>query len=183
MSQSSVLPLPVRTLRVGLIQALDGIRMTRALSIILCLALASCARGPGTSTDASASPSVSFELTPSQMKAMEAKARAGNVEAMLTIAAHFDFGVSEPDKAIPCLELAVARGDVSAMRGLAIHLSTSRVALDCRRAEELFLRAIKESRSAKTRTKNAASLEHLRRGLGAGHCGPYFHARKSAASV
>lgn len=143
--------------------------------VFLCLfALAACSRSPEFNEQQSSavaeSPAGSMYLDEARMVDMQTRARNGDVDAMRAIAAHYDFGVSDPDKAIPWLEMAVNHGSAAAMRGLAIHLAVKGGEKNCRHAEELFLRALRESKDVKEKEKIRTSYEHFRQGVGAGRC-------------
>lgn len=110
-------------------------------------------------------------LDPVKMSGMEARAKSGDVDAMRAIAHHYDFVVSDSEKAIPWLEMAVEHGDASAMRGLAIHLAVKGGDANCRRAEELLKQAIREAKDSSVEMKARMSYKHMLEGNGAGNCG------------
>jgi hypothetical protein len=85
---------------------------------------------------------------------------------MRAIAWHYDFEASAPEKAVPWLEMAVAHGSSRAMRGLAIHLSTTGGVQNCRRAETLLLRSIQRPEDQMAKESSERSLAHLRAGAG-----------------
>lgn len=137
------------------------------------LVISSCSRAPGVSNHSS--PENGSESTMildgAHLKEMETRARSGDVDAMRAVAAHYDFARSDPERAIPWLEMAVEHGSVPAMRGLAIHLAVKGGEDNCTRAEQLFVRALRESDDPKEQDKIRMSYKHFQDGAGAGRCG------------
>lgn len=135
------------------------------------IALAGCSQTPSAPTT-SASPSMSTYLDDAQLREMQRLAKQGDVDAMHRVAAHYDFGVSRPEEAIYWLEMAAANGSPAAMKALAMHLSVRAKGDDCRRADELFRKALATSVEANERAKIDKSYAAFQRGEAAGQCGP-----------
>ncbi len=149
--------------------------MVRSLILLFALlGLSSCSPSADGGGDLSASSDTSMFLDDSRLREMEARAKSGDIDAMRAIAAHYDFAVSAPDKAVPWLEMAVVRGSSKAMRGLAIHLAVTGGEQNCRRAEALLLNAIRQPDDPAAKHKSELSLASLRGGVGAGRCAEFF---------
>jgi TPR repeat protein len=154
----------------------------RSATFVACIIAVACVLGGGCSRQTddevsagppqSATPSQSYALTASQYSELERKARAGDQDAMLTLAAYFNFGKSQPRQAMPWLEMAVERGNTTAMKNLAMHLSMEGGEANCDRAEQLFERALREVTDTASRAKIRTSYDSFMRGVAAGRCGP-----------
>jgi len=153
----------------------ESLWQRRSLFALAILMLLGCSReaekAAPRSLDQSGAPGESLRLSQSQLDGLAEMARVGDVAAMMTIAAHYDFGVSEPDKAVPWLEMAVDRGSTKAMKSLAIHLATQGGEANCNRAEQLFVQALKDAADDGERTRIRRSFDSFMAGEAAGRCG------------
>lgn len=82
-----------------------------------------------------------FTLNPADLDDAMRRARAGDTEAAMRVARHFELGLQQQRNAYEWLELAANQGDVVAMQTLASYLADDGGAGSCARARDWLLRA------------------------------------------
>lgn len=133
-------------------------------------ALAACSKGNGGEQDAG-TPGRRHHLTEEQVRVEEARAKAGDVNAATRLINHYQWVVSDREKAIYWLRKGVELGDQYAMINLSSQLAEASNEGDCKEAEALLVRVLESSPKPDTAKIAKADLRILKEGVdGTGYC-------------
>lgn len=147
-----------------------GIANTFLYAAAIAGLLAACSKGNGQVQDAG-TPGRRHHLTEEQIRADEAKATAGDAKAVTRLINHYQWAVSDREKAIFWLRKGVDLDDQYAMINLSSQLAARSDESSCKEAETLLVRVLESEPKPDTAKIARTDLQTLKEGVdGTGSC-------------